>query len=247
MKRWLGIFAYLSLLLVLFGLSSYFWFTFFVRGRSVETPRLVGRSVAEARAVASDLGLILVVDNSEDRNSDEVMRDAVVWQHRSPGRLVKRGTRLRVGQSLGPLVLTVPDLEGQSPRTALLRLTQRNLQLGRVAYAPVRDGEGIVAEDPPKGTTVKAQTPVSLLVAVPPQPPTWVMPDLINRRLERVRPLFETRGFVISNIRYESYPGISDGTIIRQFPLPGGPVSERDPITLVVTRQEGAGWEEAPQ
>jgi len=112
----LGNLLYLSLLLVAFGASSYFWFKFFVRGKSLQTPNLVGRSLADARAMASDLGLVMMVDNREDRNSDRVPPGAVVWQNRSARSLIKRGTRLYVGQSLGPLVLRVPDLTGQSPQ-----------------------------------------------------------------------------------------------------------------------------------
>ena len=47
---------------------------------------------------------------------------------------------------------------------------------------------GIVAADPPNGTVVPAQTPVSLLVGVPPAPASYVMPDLIDRPLDEVRP-----------------------------------------------------------
>jgi hypothetical protein len=42
-------------------------------------------------------------------------------------------------------------------------------------------------------------------------------------------------------VKFESYPGIADGIIIRQFPLRGAPVSGHDPITVVVSRQEEGG------
>ena len=50
----------------------------------------------------------------------------------------------------------------------------------------------------------------------------------------------------MSNVKFESYPGIADGIIIRQFPLRGAPVSGRDPITVVVSRQEEGGIIEQP-
>ena len=50
-----------SLLVVAFGFSTYFWFNFFVRGRSLPTPNLIGKSVAEARAICSDAGVALDV------------------------------------------------------------------------------------------------------------------------------------------------------------------------------------------
>jgi len=237
---------FLSFLVAAFGLSSYFWFSFFVRGKSVQTPNLIGRSLASARGVASDRGLILVLDNANDRNSDGVPIGAVVWQNRAAGALVKRGTRLFVGQSLGPLVLSVPDLTGQSPRTALLRFSQRNLKLGNLAYFDHPTTAGIVAEDPPRGTVVSGQTPISLLVGFTRPGPTYVMPDLIDQPLLEVRPTLEIRNLTISNVKFERYPGIADGIIIRQYPIPGYPVSSRDPITVVVSKQD-ALTEEQPE
>jgi beta-lactam-binding protein with PASTA domain len=93
---------------------------------------------------------------------------------------------------------------------------------------------------------VAAQTPVSLLVGVATPPPTFIMPDLIDRPLEKIRPYLEAHGLIVSNVKFEAYPGIRDGIIIRQFPLRGAPVSARDPITIVVSRQEESAIVEQP-
>jgi beta-lactam-binding protein with PASTA domain len=228
------------LLFIAFGGSSYFWFTFFVKGRSLPTPNLIGKSVTDARAICSDLGVALVVDEGHRRNSDRVPLGHVVWQNRTPGptSFIKRGTTLRVELSAGPLVLRVPDLQGQSQGTSVLRLGQQNLKAGSLSLMDSTTTRGVVAADPPRGTVVPAQTPVSLLIAVPPQPTTYVMPDLIDKPLDQVRPSLEARGLKFSTVKFEAYPGIADGIIIRQYPLRGSPVSSRDPITVVVSRQE---------
>lgn len=228
------------LLLIAFGGSTYFWFTFFVKGRSLPTPNLIGKSVAEARAMCSDLGVNLVIDEEHRRSSDRVPVDHIVWQNRTPGAtsFIKRGTTVRVELSAGPLVLRVPDLEGQSQGTSVLRLGQQNLKVGNLAYFDSTTSRGVVAEDPSRGTVVPAQTVVSLLVALPPPPPSYVMPDLIDKPLDQVRPSLEIRGLKVSTVKFEAYPGIADGIIIRQYPLRGAPVSSRDPITVVVSRQE---------
>ncbi|HVS32690.1 MAG TPA: PASTA domain-containing protein [Thermoanaerobaculia bacterium] len=232
-----------SLLFAAFGLSTYFWFTFFVKGRSLPTPNLVGRSIAEARAICSDLGVDLRVDDEHRRNSNTVPVGHVVWQNRSAGAasFIKRGTTLRVELSAGPLVLRVPDLQGQTSGTAVLRLGQQNLKVGPLAFFDSTSMSGVVAADPPRGTVVSAETPISLLVAVPPPAITWVMPDLIDQPLDAVRPALERRALKVSTVKFEAYPGIRDGIIIRQYPLRGAPVSTRDSISLVVSRQEERG------
>jgi serine/threonine-protein kinase len=236
------------LVIIAFGFSTYLSFTFFIRGRSVSTPNLVGKPLPEAKAICSDLGITLKVDPERRRNSDKIPAGYVVWQNRTPGatNLVKRGTAIAVELSAGPLVLHVPDLDGQSPRVALLLLGRQNLKLGNLAYADAAEKQGIVAEEPPRNTVVAAQTPVSLLVSVPPPPPAYIMPDLIDQPLDTARPSLERRGLTISAVKFEAYPGIADGIIIRQFPLRGAPVSGRDPITVVVSKQEEGGIIEQP-
>ncbi len=235
--------VFVALLAIGFGLSSYFWFKYFVRGRSIGTPALVGRSLADARALSSDSGLLLDPDPTQDRHADGVARGAVVWQNQRPGTLVKRGTRIIVGRSLGPLVLRVPDLEGQSPRTALLDFSQLNLRLGYVANLPWSGTPGIIAADPPEGTVVPAQRAISLLSGGNPAPRRWVMPDLIEKELDPVRGSLDARGLHVAQVRYEPYPGLPDGRIIRQYPLAGAPVSAKDAISVVVSRQEQVGFE----
>jgi beta-lactam-binding protein with PASTA domain len=128
----------------------------------------------------------------------------------------------------------------------MLRLGQQNLKLGNLTYADMSGPAGVQAADPPRGTVVAAQTPVSLLVAVPPVPATYVMPDLIDQPIDEVRLTLEARGLTIGTVKFEAYPGIRDGIIIRQYPLRGAPVSGRDPITVVVSRQEETSIIEQP-
>ena len=240
---------FVAVLLIVFGASTYFSFTFFIRGKSLPTPNLIGKSLVDAKAICSDIGINLKIEPNARRNSDKVPAGFIVWQNREAGNanLIKRGTTIRVELSAGPLILKVPDLDGQSAGTAVLRLGQQNLKVGNFAYADASNVNGIVAADPPKGTVVAAQTPVSLLVSVPPQPVAYVMPDLIDHPLDEARPYLEGHGLKVSTVKFEAYPGIADGIIIRQFPLRGAPVSARDAITVVVSKQEENGIIEQPQ
>jgi beta-lactam-binding protein with PASTA domain len=128
-----------------------------------------------------------------------------------------------------------------------LRFSQRNLRLGNLSYVTVDGKPGIISAEPPVDSIVPAQTPVSLLVGVPEPAAAWVMPDVIDRSIDAVRYALEGSGLTIANVRYESYPGIQDGVIIRQYPLGGSPVSSSDPITLVVTRQDEPGLAGQPE
>ena len=64
------------------------------------------------------------------------------------------------------------------------------------------------------------------------------MPDLIDHALEEFRPGLEANGLHVATVKFEAYPGIADGIIIRQFPLRGAPVSGRDAISVVVSKRK---------
>jgi serine/threonine-protein kinase len=232
-----------ALLLIVFGTSTYFWFTYFVKGRSLPTPNLIGRPVTDARKMTQDLGVDLEIDLVHRRNSDKVPVGQIVWQNRTPGAtsFIKRGSTIRVELSAGPLVLRVPDLDGASPGTAMLRLGQQNLKPGALTYIG-SDVAGVLSADPPKSTVVAPQTAVALLVGGEAPPLQYVMPDLIDHPLEQVRPMLESRSLHVATVKYEAYPGIADGIIIRQYPLRGAPVSRLNPISVVVSRQEEGGF-----
>lgn len=235
------------LVLIAFGVSTYVSFTMFIRGRSVSTPNLIGKSVTDAQAICAELGVTLSVEQRR-RGSDKIPAGNIAWQNRTPGatNLIKRGTDIHVELSTGPLILRVPNLDGQSARVAMLLLGRQNLSLDNLTYVDGGGKQVVVAEDPPHDTVVTAQTKISLLVSTPYASPAYVMPDLIDQPLDRVRPGLERRGLTISTVKFEAYPGIADGTIIRQYPLRGAPVTGRDPITVVVSKQEEGGIIEQP-
>jgi len=222
-------FFFALLVFIAFGVSTYVSFTLFIRGRSVSTPNLVGKSVDEAKAICADLGITLTVDTAHLRAADKIKAGSIAWQNRTPGttNLIKRGTEITVELSTGPMVLRVPNLG------------RENLQLDNLTYVDAGGKQSVAAEDPPRDTVVPAQSKVSLLVSTPAPPPAYVMPDLIDQPLDGVRPSLERRGLTISTVKFEAYPGIANGIIIRQFPLRGAPVSARDPITVVVSKEEG--------
>src|SRR5581483_4353539 len=110
----LGNIVFAFLVVVAFGFSTYVWFSFFVRGKSVSTPNLIGKPASDAKAICSDLGVNLKIDTAHVRSSDRIAAGDVAWQNPTPGttNLIKRGATVTVQLSSGPLILRVPDFAG---------------------------------------------------------------------------------------------------------------------------------------
>lgn len=221
------------------AVSAWISFSRFVLGRSLQVPDLTNMNAEEAAAVAGERGLRVAVDRARSDWDDRVAVQHVRGQVPGPGSAVKGGQVVRLFLSLGPRVLRVPDLAGQTPRTAALALSRGGLVEGVLSVAKVGPGTGIVSQGIEPGTVAQPGAPVDLLVARDLPDVAWVMPDLIGRDFERVRMAFESRGFRIGGVKTQVYEGAASGTILRQFPQPGFPVTLKEALSFVVVGGEG--------
>ncbi len=225
---------YALLLAGILGAAAWISFSRFVLGKAEEVPDLTGRSVDEATAQAAERGLRVVVDRSQEGFDEEIPVHRIRGQSPAAGMAVKAGQDLRVFLSLGPEIVRTPDLAGLTARTAALALAREGLAEGAVSAIRLPGPQGVVAQGVVPGASTEPDTPVDVLVNRGPTDVLYVMPDLIGRDFERVRPAFEARGFRLGGIREQAYEGAAAGTILRQFPLAGSAVGLRDTLSFVI-------------
>lgn len=162
LKRWqiwvgASVMAVAAVLLVLWALSS------FIGTSKVEVPNLVNMSEEEARKVAADRGLgVLVVDKTHDA---EIKATYIISQEPKGGEMVKKNTVIKVLQSLGPL--TVPNLVGLSLEDARMVLKSRGFKVGEIIYRdlPEYRENTVVETDPSYGSKLSSGDAVNLVVA----------------------------------------------------------------------------------
>jgi serine/threonine-protein kinase len=231
----LGMIAYLLLVLVAFLAASYFAFSLFVRSGVMAVPNVTGMSRAEAADTLADLGLTLRRATG-GRYDEQVPAGRVVRQSPDARTLVKRGSSVEVVLSLGPRVVKVPPLAGKALPAAQVTLSAIGLEVGSIlgAFDARHPPGAVVEQDPDAGEEVPPTSPVSLLLAMAAPGRRYVMPDLVYRHYDPVRQFFEARGFRFGNVKFERYEGVAAGVILRQFPLPGHPLTANDPVSLVV-------------
>jgi serine/threonine-protein kinase len=239
--RGLGLLAYALLIVLVFGLAAYTSFSLFVRGGVTTVPSVIGLSRAEAANVLADQGLTLRGPGVE-RYDDKIPTGRVARQRPDPRTFVKRGSVVTLVLSKGPQRVEVPDLTGKTLPAAQAAISGSGLALGRIlgAFAPGREAAGaVLQQDPDPSAAVAPATGVDLLLAVPTPGERYVMPDLVYRDYEQVRPYFEQLGFKFGSVKFERYEGVAAGIILRQFPLPGHPLTRDDAVSLVVATAEG--------
>lgn len=239
--RTLAVLSYVAFLAAVFFATAYLSFNGFVRSGVTAVPKVAGLGAEEATNALREKGL-RVRRSDDGQYDDSVPVGKVARQRPDAPTLVKRGSAVEIVLSLGPQRVQVPVLTGKALPAAQFTAAAVGLTLGRalaVYGEESRSAAGsVVHQDPAAGQDVSPTTPIDLLVTLPNLNDRYVMPDLIYRDYERIRPSFERSGFRLGSVKFEPYEGVASGVILRQFPLAGHPVSKEDAISLVVATAE---------
>jgi serine/threonine-protein kinase len=205
-----------------------------LRAREVQVPNLVGTSIASASKSVADLDLALRIDPNQ-RADEKVPAGSVMQQDPAPGAQIRRQRTIRVWVSSGARTTTVPALVGQNERVARTRLDEDGLAIATVSEfrSPDYPADAIVAQDPAPSTRAPQ---VSVLLNRGEQATTYVMPDLIGTNGDRAAEAMRSRGFRVSIVGSQPYPGVPPGTVVRQQPAGGFGVGPADSISLEVSR-----------
>ena len=228
--------GYGLVILLVFGLAAYTSFSLFVRSGVTTVPVVEGLSRGEAAARLADQGLRLRGVENEGRYSEKVPVGHVVRQNPDARTLVKRGSGVTVVLSKGPQRVEVPELGGKTLPAAQAALSGSGLTVGRLlgAFSTTAATGSVLGSDPGLGAAIPPSTPVHVFLSLNIPAERYIMPELVYRDYESVRPLFEQRGFTFGSVKYERYEGVAAGVILRQFPQFGHPVTKQDNISLVV-------------
>ena len=175
----------------------------------------------------------LQVSRAGERFDPVVPRGFILSQDPQPGIEVRGNRRVSVMVSLGEEFSSVPELSGESQRSAEQLLHSAGLRVGAIARAPSDEvGEGlVVGSDPGPESVLPQGSPVDLLISAGAGEETFVMPDLMGREIGGVRRQLESLGF-----RVGAPPGTpSIGTVVAQRPAAGSRITRATEILLQAT------------
>ncbi len=172
-------------MLVVALLSAFITMRLAIHGREVKVPNLTGLTLAEASKQTRSLGLILHLENRF--YSPNTPPGHILAQSPAPGVTVRRQWAVRVTESLGAQQVAIPDVLGQSERTASINIRRLGLELGAVAHVAAPGEPGVVIAQTPNPNAAGVDRPrVSLLLSEPEEaesPQALVMPSLAGLTL----------------------------------------------------------------
>ena len=129
----------------------------------------------------------------------------------------------------------VPDVVGLSKEGAKVKLEAVELKVrdgGEVYQLNYRPGT-VVTQRPEAGRRVKVGRAVTLMVSSGKQ--KVVAPDLIGKSFSQAAQMIDAAELKLGDIRRESNPDLTEGTVLAQEPLPGEMVDLGRGIDLLIS------------
>jgi serine/threonine-protein kinase len=233
LQRWL----FSRRILIILGvvlLAAIIWWL--VAGQYMPVPNVDGMSTSTARADLSNAGL--VVAYGPGQHSNTVPAGDVISTSPAAGARITHGGKVTLIPSLGPVLVTVPQVTGQTWPQADKALKAAGLIPAQPSYqASASIPQGVViSTDPVAYTHWPIDKPVHVVVSagVP-------LPDFVGQQVGAAQGAAQSGGFSINQVpdNNSSQPA---GTITRQSPPPGSPITSGEVVTVWVS----AGPQQVP-
>ena len=200
---------------------------------AVEVPSLQCLTPAEAETILRERRLRL--GEVHQRPSNACGPGGIIAQSPPRGRAVGVGTTIEVvinpAADTSTTGVTVPAILGLTPAEAQALLRRQGLDVGQIKKqsAPGRLGT-IVAQSPEAGSAAARGTRINVIVASEVR-----IPDL--RTLSRDDVVKKLREFSLTLGRVtEESSSQPNGTVIKQWPLPGVPAATNDKVDITVAK-----------
>ncbi|MBI2915799.1 MAG: PASTA domain-containing protein [Elusimicrobia bacterium] len=203
--------------------------------KEVQVPDLRGKSANEALEMLAPYQLALKKEGSEFNDSIPV--GTILRQHPLGGSTVREGKVVRVTLSQGGETVTVPDLVGQSLRSAEISLRKSLLSLGEIRFQPSvkYPKEAVIAQEPPFQKSVSKNSFVHLTVSEgPPKDGTTLMPDFVGKKWEETQVWSKKSGITILRVDDPSSAQSSE-TVVEQNILPDAALTAEVTVRMVVS------------
>ena len=219
---------------------------------TVEMPKILGKTVTEAKIELEALGLEIVVKGSE--HSDEYKAGQIIEQSVADGDRVNVGVSVDVviaGAGSGPStvpttptqpeqpkeevqMVTVPPVTGKTEADAKAALDAAGLTVGSVTEAnnDTMEKGKVISQSLSQNTSVKKGTTVNLVISKGPN--KKAVTDVIGHEVNRAKGELEADGFKVE-VKEAQSDSIREGLVISTSPDRGTYVEPGSTVTITVS------------
>ncbi len=211
----------------------------------IEVPALTNINLDQARVIAGNKGLNIIVENK--RESNTMPENYILTQDPLPGVPVNKGDVIKVTVSAGSTVkpkepaekeeITIPYMRGLTQAEAEDKIVSMGLVIGDITYrtsSTVSPGR-VIQTDPPGGTNIIKGSAVNITVAK--QESKVTVPRLYGKSIARARQLLANQGLTLGSINRVTDIDKPFDIIIGQSPAAGKKVKKGSSVSITVNSE----------
>ncbi|MEA2434109.1 MAG: eukaryotic-like serine/threonine-protein kinase [Actinomycetota bacterium] len=199
--------------------------------KQVTVPGVEGLSLDDARSAIEDADL--KVGDITHEPAEDVEEDIVLSQSPPADAEASAGTEVDLTVSGGPAPVTVPIVVGQDEDSAVAEIEGAGLVADTITTPSDEDAGTVIAQDPEGGSEAASGDTVTITVSE--GPAEREMPNVTGQDGDEAQSILESDyGLSVTQVDEPCAASIPPGSVCRQDPEPGTPVSEGDSATLYI-------------
>ncbi|MDO5296848.1 MAG: PASTA domain-containing protein [bacterium] len=209
--------------------------TYFAIPEEIEVPVIQGKDIHEVNRLLTNMGLRLRLE--EGKYSNKFPEQIIISQDPAPGKTVRQDREVLAVVSLGPELMTVPDLSGKSLRDVDIILADNKLTLGKVKEvdkAGVKTIE-VVSQKPKAGSRVRPGTPINVDVNRGVAVAGVIVPDWRGKNIAAAKALIAKSGLKLGRISWSPSTSVQQGFVVQHNPPYGAEVAAGSEVELEVS------------
>jgi beta-lactam-binding protein with PASTA domain len=207
--------------------------TITVNPRVVTVPNVVGLLQAEALSALSAVSL--VAGSVTQEHSSAVSVDRVISQNPLAGASIPEGSAVNFVVSLGPVMVTVPNVVNMTQTAAQSSIAAAHLSLGTITtanHASIPTGS-VISQNPSAGSSVPEGTSVSLAISLGPRMVN--VPNVVGMVQANAEAAITAAGLKVGAISTKNSDTVVAGNIISQNPSSGTSVPQGSSVNLMIS------------
>ena len=161
----------------------------------------------------------------------------IISQDPASGSSVALGSPVNLVISLGPQMVTVPNVGGLTQAAALATVTAANLTVGTITQQTsntVASGN-VISQDQPSGSSVAEGSPVNLVISSGPE--MVVVPNVEGLTQAAATTAITAAKLTMGTVTQQTSNTVATGKVISQDPASGGSVVQGSPVNLVISSE----------
>jgi len=159
----------------------------------------------------------------------------IVSQDPPSGSSVTQGSQVNLVISLGPQMVTVPNVKGLTQAAATAAVTATNLTVGTITQQTSNTvvSGNVVSQDQPSGSSVAQGSAINLVISSGPE--MVAVPNVEGLTQAVAAAAITAAKLTVGTVTQQTSDTVAPGKVISQDPASGGSVVQGSPINLVIS------------